>query len=85
MNTVGYHDIIKFTVENNMKYCAISDGTDEGEFDFDLHARLRRTTWRYNCQTTGKEWKVFEGEPVKGAQESITGDREAVGGEVYIE
>ena len=27
----------------------------------------------------------IEGEPVKGAQESITSDREAVGGEVYIE
>ena len=30
------------------------------------------------------EW-LIEGEPVKDAQESITGDREAVGGEFYIE
>ena len=59
MNTFGYHAIIEFTVENNIKYCAVSDGTDEGEFDFNLHASLRRTTWRYNCQTTGKEWKSF--------------------------
>ena len=39
----GYHDIIEFTVENSMKRCAISDGSDEGEFDFDIHASLLRT------------------------------------------
>ena len=60
MNTFGYHDIVEFPVDNVMKYCAISDGTDEREFDFDLHASLRRTTWRYNCQTTGKDWKSFD-------------------------